>query len=460
MKKTWLWLIILISPLYGQGILDQYIQYALKHNLVLQEKTYSYQKSIAALREARGLFLPSISIEARYTRAGGGRIIDIPVGDLVNPIYSTLNDLLTSAGQPSPFPTDLPNERIPFLREEEHETKLRVIQPVFQPALTMNYQIQSDLKTIAGADRRVYTRQLIADIKTAYFNCLKTGEIQNLLEDTRKLLLENIRVNESLYKNQKVTQAAVFRARAELYELEQNQAVADKQKELARSYFNFLLNKPLDSEIDMTDSNGEDTVPLYDLERGTSQALTGREELVQLKKTISIAGHQIDLSKTACLPGIALVADYGYQGEKYHFTREDDYWMASAVLSWNLFNGFQTHQKIQQSKIEKKRRETQLSNLLMQIQLQVREAYYNIQVSQKAILAAEEQQNAAQKTFQIIDRKYKEGMASQVEFIDARTTKTRSEVNLILARYDLHIRQAEWEKATAFYPIDSVLSQK
>lgn len=37
----------------------------------------------------RGMFLPSVSIEARYSRAGGGKIIEFPVGDLMNPVYGT-----------------------------------------------------------------------------------------------------------------------------------------------------------------------------------------------------------------------------------------------------------------------------------------------------------------------------------------------------------------------------------
>jgi len=108
-----------------ETLLNEYIEIGLENNLALKQKNFSYQKSSAALKEAQGMFLPSISIEARYSRAGGGRDIIFPIGDLVNPIHQTLNALL----QAQQFPGDLPNEVIPFLREEEHDTKLRLVQP-------------------------------------------------------------------------------------------------------------------------------------------------------------------------------------------------------------------------------------------------------------------------------------------------------------------------------------------
>jgi hypothetical protein len=86
-------LILLSSQLNAQKVLDDYISYGLGNNLALQQKQSGYRKSIEALKEAKGLFYPRISFEARYTISEGGRTIDFPVGDLLNPVYMTLNSL-------------------------------------------------------------------------------------------------------------------------------------------------------------------------------------------------------------------------------------------------------------------------------------------------------------------------------------------------------------------------------
>jgi len=437
------------SFLSAQNLLDKYIAEGLRNNLSLKQKTFSWQQSSSALKEARGMFMPSVNIEARYTRAGGGRKIEFPVGTMMNPVYQTLNQMLKSAGMPPRFPENIPNAYIPFLRDREHETKLRLIQPLFQPGLIYNYKIKRQLRKIKFLDRQMAARQLIAEIKTAYFNYLKTTEITNLLNQTRNLLQENMRVNKSLYKNDKVTRAAVERAAAELYSLEQQQAEADQNRNLALAYFNFLLNRQLDTSVErmaITEITANDLPQLTESE---AAAFSHREELSQLKTAIAIAATGIDLSKSAFLPGISLVADYGFQGKDYSFTDKDDYWSASMLLSWNLFNGFQKHEKIQQAKLNQKGLATKLLELKNMIRLEIRRSIEGIKVAQKQIIAANRQKESAGEAFRIINRLYKEGMASQVEFLDARNTMTIAKVKAIIARYDYHIQNAVLEKVTA-----------
>lgn len=434
--------------------LDEYIRIGLENNLALKQKNFMLQKSISSLREAQGMFMPRVNIEARYSRAGGGRLIEIPVGDLMNPVYQTLNDLLESVGQPPLFPTDLPNDYIPFLREKEHETKVRIVQPVFQPRILHNYKMKKELRDIEENARLSFARQLVSDMKTAYYNYLKTIQIQNLLNRTKDLLQENIRVNESLFRNDKVTIAAVYRAQAELHELEQARAEADKNRILARSTFNFLLNRPLEQAIIADSTAAPDPIPLFDDSGAESIALQNREELRQMENAVDLSKHQVGLFKSSYLPGIAVVADIGFQGEKYRFTEKDDYWMASMIFEWNLFSGFQARNRVQQAKIEKRYRSSQLEELREKIRLQTSEAVQNVLVARKAITAADRRRESARRTYLIIDRKYREGMASQIEFIDARTTMTKAEINYIVAVYDFYIRKAEQERILATYPLD------
>jgi len=64
--------VVLFPGLQGQNALEQYIQQGLASNLALQQKEFSFEKSLQALREAKGMFLPTIGVEARYSAAGGG----------------------------------------------------------------------------------------------------------------------------------------------------------------------------------------------------------------------------------------------------------------------------------------------------------------------------------------------------------------------------------------------------
>ena len=234
-------LIVLPVVLRGQEVLTEYVKLGIENNLSLQQKLSGYQKSIEALKEARGLFYPNITFLARYTISEGGRVIDFPVGDLLNPVYSTLNSLTAS----TIFPM-VENQQIQFLRPTEHETKLRLVQPVINPEIYYNAKIKKELTIFEEEDINQYKRELVAEIKKAYYNVATADGVLSMLNETRKLLTENVRVNKKLVENDKVTWDYLYRSETELSKFDQELQNAEKNKKIACAYFNFLLNRPLD----------------------------------------------------------------------------------------------------------------------------------------------------------------------------------------------------------------------
>ena len=66
-------LIFLPVVLKGQTILDEYIKTGVENNLSLKQKQSDYNRSLEALKEARGMFYPEVSLNARYSLSKGGR---------------------------------------------------------------------------------------------------------------------------------------------------------------------------------------------------------------------------------------------------------------------------------------------------------------------------------------------------------------------------------------------------
>jgi outer membrane protein TolC len=445
MKKTVFVCFLLFLQSFGQSsILNEYIKYGIKNNLSLQQKQFSLEQSISELKEAKGMFYPSLGINARYSRAGGGRLINIPIGDLVNPIHFGLNTLNPNFN----YPTNIPNGVTRFLRQEEHETKISLIQPIIQPALFYNYSIKNNLKNIKVAEKNIYVRNLIADIQSAYFNYLKSEKIILLYEKTKLLVEENLRVTESLFSNDKITIDLLYRAKAELSEIKQKLLEAVNNSELAAAYFNYLLNKPLNSPviIDSFDIPEMSDKSLADLEE---IAVNNREELTQLRLAIETADDSRDLAASNYYPGIALAVDYGFQGEKYKFTKDDDFWMASLVLNWNIFNGFQDEAKTEKAEIESKNLLAKSEEIKQMIRLQTKESYNNYIVAYKTIESARERLNSYNKSFKIIEKKFGEGLASQLEYLDAQNNYTQAEISHIISEYNLLESYILLEKTTA-----------
>ena len=428
--------------------LDKYINEGLVNNLALKQKEVNYLKSIEVLKQARALFFPDISLNARYTAAEGGRVIDFPVGTMLNPVYQSLNFLLDQ----DLFP-DISNMEFAFYRPTEHETKIRLAQPIVDTKIIYNQKINKEMSRAVMADAGAYKRQLVAEIKTAYFNYLKTLKLLQLVDDTRELLVENIRVNESLFDNNVVTIDNVYRSRAELSKLERQEAEARKNHEVARAYFNFLLNRPFESTI-LADIKYDSITQTLMLDELSEHAVVNREELEMLRSYSRVAESNLSMNQMNKLPNLYAVVDYGFQGRNYEFNMRQDYLFASLIFRWDLFHGFENKARIGEARIEQSLRDYQLEEAEKQIRLETIGAHYDLIASVESVKASREELLSARNAFRVINRKYGEGQATLIEYIDARSTMTQAEMLLIISKYDFHIKYANLERVACLYPIE------
>ena len=440
-----LWLTLLVPTLWSQSaILDQYVKTGLENNQALKTQNLSYLKSMEALKEARGLFMPQVTFSSSYTLAAGGRSIQFPVGDLLNPVYSTLNMLLEN----QTFPTDLENVDEQFLPHNFQETKVRVIQPLFNSDIYYNYQANKSLIKVQEASREAYRQELIKDIKTAYFNYLKAAELVKIYQETRTLLEEIIRVNQRLVEHHKATPDAISRAEYELAKIDQEAAYAEQQLQTAQAYVNFLINQPLETEIEIDTNLGTDQIShtLTDVSEMQANAVDSRWELTQLEYADQATQQNVQRNKFQFLPKAFLVLDGGFQGYGYDFGNQE-FALGQVSLQWDLFNGLQKRAQYQQAKIDREILSQRKEQTTRQIQLQVRQNWYQLKAAEAVLKANHKGVKSAQTTFNLIHKKYINDQASLLELMDARTQLTQSKLSQVISNYDYLGKQAELEWA-------------
>ena len=435
--------------------LKGYIGTALENNIALQQKNLSYQRSLQALKEAKGLFFPKVTFNARYSMAQGGRTIDFPVGDLMNPVYENLNLINDLASDANPSYPNIPaypaldNIATNFLRPREQETTIRAAMPLFNASIIQNQRIQENLSETERIGVEVYKRELVKEVKTAYFNYAKAVQAVSLFENTMELVNENLRTSESLYRNHKVTIDEVYTAQAQIKAVEQDLANAQKNEKIAQSYFNFLLNEEFETAIAL-EVNRVDPLAVSKQESLVETAQMNREEIQQMNHYLAVTDSKIKLNKGNMLPAVNLALDYGVQGRDYNLDSDSDFVMGSVVMSWNLFDR-SNKPKVQQARIEKEELNRQKLEIQRKIGLQTISALHELEASGKQIELAEAQVKALDQAYKLVNKKYTLGQANQVELTNARTQMTNAQQQLIIARYDFQIRQAELERATGTY---------
>jgi len=171
MMVAWMTISSTMAQAPQTPILDSYLKIGLENNLVLKQKNITLEQAMYSLKIANGMFAPSLSLLGNYLNGTGGRSISFPVGDLLNPVYSTLNQL-TGSNQ---FP-QIPNVNTNFLPQDFYDVRARASMPLLNTDLIYNRKIKDRQVLLQEIEVQIYQRELIRNIKVAYFNYLSALE--------------------------------------------------------------------------------------------------------------------------------------------------------------------------------------------------------------------------------------------------------------------------------------------
>lgn len=444
MKKTLILIAILLGYHgYSQNKLDGYIETGLKNNEIIKQHNFDINKSMYALKEAHSLFYPSVSLNANYTKADGGRTIDIPIGDMLNPVYSTLNQLTNSNAFPA-----LQNQSVLINPDNFYDARIHTTMPLLNFEIIYNKRIKKQQNSLQIIELEIYKRELVKEIKIAYYKYLQSKEGIKIYEEALKLVKENQRVNQSLFKNEKINRTAVLRSDNEVIRIEANLETAKQASNNAKSYFNFLINQKLDTEIE-TDYQNE-LLPTTMVSENTQN----REELAKLGLVKELNGNVSKLTESYWFPKLSAFADFGFQDFDFEVNKDSRYYFAGVGLEWNIFSGNKNKFKLKQVEEDTQKINSQIDNVKQQLLLQFQVTQNNLKSALEQFNADKNQKESARKYNEDITKLYKEGQAIYIELLDAQNQWVNAQLNTNIALYNSWIAFAELERANATFTLN------
>lgn len=434
---------LLWAPLAGQQSdpLGPLVAEALRNNSLMDAARLSEEKAAAGVREARALMLPSLGLESRYSRQNGS----LNIGDFVNPAYQALNQLTGT----NRFPTDL-DITLPL----QHDSRLRLAQPLVNFGIWANRSVAGHRYEAQRFQRYAFARRLAADVQAAYLTAASARSAVEIRESTLRLVQESERVAERLLEAGRATPDAVLRARADRSEAEQQLMEARDDLAAATRSLNQLAGRPLDAPLEaIADSLLIHPIPL-ERDAAVAHALDHREELAALEAGAGAADAGARVARSAFLPSVSLALDVGYQGRNISFTKDNDYIIGSVVVSWNLFNGGGDLARLDAARAEGERLRAERRDAGQKVRLDVLRAWDAAAVARAAIVTADDRLSAADRAYELVRRRYDEGLAPQVELIDARTALTSARLNRSVTLYRYAARLVDLERAAALREIN------
>ncbi len=431
-----------VAPLHAQSMLDHYVRIGLANNRGVRQQEFYLEKSLSALQEAKALYYPNISVQATYTRAGGGRTVDLPVGDLMNPVYATLNQLTRTTSFPQ-----IENQTILLNPNNFYDARLHVTMPLINAELSYNESIKEQQTTLQQIEIAIYKRELVRDIKSGYYRYMQAVDARTIYRAALSLAQEALRVNQALFANGKANRTALLRSENEIAKYTAQSESAEETIRTAQAYFNFLLNLPATTTI-MTDTNKVYPASVVSID---TTAISGREELSKLGTARSLQQSVKSLHSSYLIPKVNVFADAGSQAFDWKVNNKSAYYFAGISFQWDIFDAGTHKHREAQAQNELNALIEQTDYVRQQLQLQLTTAR-NAHSSALSMYRASLVQVAnAERYYQDVKLLHSNGQALLIELFDAQQQLTSARLQSSIALYDTYIKLADIERATASF---------
>lgn len=424
--------------MWGQSseVLDTYIQEALEKSPRMREAFLQLESKRVDEAVGQRLYLPELTFGSSYTLAAGGRSIYFPIGDLLNPVYSTLNNLTQSNAFPS-----IANVEEQFLPNNFYDARFRLRQPILRKEIEVSRKLYGVQRSIAEIQLDVVRRELVKEVKMTYFGYLQASAMLEVIERNRALLGAVRKVQEGLMRNGKQIPSALERHAADVARLEAQEAQVRVSQKNASLYFNFLLSR--DAAATIVIDTGL-TSKLLSIPEKTGI----RPELAQLEAGKAATDLLVDLQKAKAMPSLGAQLDIGSQAFGFDW---GGYALLGISLEIPLWTGGRQKLQVQRARIEAERVDASLQQALRAFDLEVQTAIQEFHGAVQNWESFPAQVQFARRNYHETLRRYEEGVAGDLELQEAQTQLHTLEIQQTAASYAVLLRYAELERAMSSY---------
>lgn len=429
--------------------LTEAIQFATDKNINVQSSRLDAVSADARIREVKGLALPQVSVGSQLTYNAIIQKFILPAGGFGGgaPASSTA----TSGNQPEKADVTA----IPFGVNFQGNVQATVNQLLFDASYKLGLKAAATLRELSQKNTTATRINVAEQVAKAYYNVLVS-------EERIKLLDYNIGRIDSLFKETQALnkQGFVEKIDVDRLEVQANNLKAERQNVqnlVSLSYYllKFQMGLGINDEITLTDKIQD--VNIEELERSVAFVApvdyTQRIEFSALQSQIQLADYDLQSVGKQYFPRVLASAAYGHNnGRNNLFDFFTTKWFNSAAVNLQIqvpiFDGFQKRYVAQQKKIALDKARLGSDLLRNSIDLQVKQSQITIQNSLQTLRTQKRNLDLAQEILRVTRIKYKEGVGSNIEVLNAETSSREAQTNYFASLLDFMLAKVDLDKAS------------
>ncbi|MGE5812280.1 MAG: TolC family protein [Ignavibacteria bacterium] len=325
-------------------------------------------------------------------------------------------------------------------------------QPLFTGAIFLAVRIARTYADISAKIVDATRSELIVNVKQAYYSVLLSKEVLNLSKLNLTLAEDNLKNTKAMYDAGVVPEYDYIRAKVEVQNLVPELLQAENSLKLSYNLLKLVTGMQLDRNIKINDSLifkeiSADTVDENDL-------LERNYSLKQMQLQIKLQDDAVSYEFTKHFPELYFVGNWGAIAQENDLNSFGSWHYNNSIyaglnLKIPIFDGFQTTSKVEQARIDLSKAEEDYSKSEELAKNQFQEVLLNIRQTREKIDSYKAGIDEAQLGYEIANKRYKSGMGTQLENVDALVSLSRAKVNYYTAVYDYYLYHARLDQLLA-----------
>ena len=329
---------------------------------------------------------------------------------------------------------------------------------VFNPQLDASIDSARYTREGTGASYEEALQQAKYDAISGYYTLIMNRNLVDVAQQAVKDYQGHVTNVEAQYNVGLVASSDVLAAKTNLADSETSLVKAQNTANLAEASLNQVIAYPVQTSITTAEHDLQYKPYNVTLEQAKAYAMLHRSALVKSALDVKSAEEAVRSAKAGYLPTVAVKAGRGYIDPDGYFGTSTKSWSVGASASWSLWDGGATQNAIKKANAQLEQAKEANLATVDAVLLAVQKAYLNLRSAEQTIQSTQTAVAQGQESFRIATLRYRAGVGTNLDVLDAETKLTTARNNYVQALYNYNISIAALEQLTGV-PLNTPIGQ-
>ncbi|OQY08281.1 MAG: hypothetical protein B6I28_04910 [Fusobacteriia bacterium 4572_132] len=287
----------------------------------------------------------------------------------------------------------------------------------------------------------------ILEITESYITILKLKKNKEVLEKSLEQLNETYKMVNAQYKLNLITKAPVLEIDYTMTNLGSQLLELEKGIKISKSNLKRLIGIRSDEKIELKDILIDPNIEEgFDLEKDIKIAKTEGIDANLVKMGSEFQKMNVKLEKSKLYPTVGFNFSLENSAtELDRVSKEEWGWKGTIAFSYNLFDFGDTKDDYKKAKNELKISKNNEENTLKNLEIGIRNSYYEFEISKKVIVAKEKALKSSKEQYELEKGRHEAGIITTTDFLKSENNLRQAEINLINSKLDYYLAKKTYE---------------